>query len=46
MDSIGHNDKRKNISSEDLPGFVKDDAESPKTMLYQRDPSPKNHSGC
>ena len=37
--SIRHNDKRKNIPTEELRDFVADDEKHPKTMLYPRDPS-------
>jgi len=37
--SLRHKDKRKNIPTEELRDFVKDDEHAPKTMLYPRDPS-------
>jgi adenine-specific DNA-methyltransferase len=37
--SIRHNDKRKNIPTEELRDFVAGDEHAPKTMLYPRDPS-------
>lgn len=37
IDSIKHQDTRKNIPTEELRNFVKD--EGPKTLLYPRDPS-------
>jgi adenine-specific DNA-methyltransferase len=39
VESIRHKDKRKNIPTEELRDFVRDDEHSPKTMLYPRDPS-------
>lgn len=39
VESLRHKDKRKNIPAEELRGFVRHDEESPKTMLYPRDPS-------
>ena len=39
LDSLKHNDKRKNIPTEELRDFVADDEKHPKTMLYLRDPS-------
>src|SRR5437660_12753063 len=37
--SIRHNDKRKNIPTEELRDFVAEDERAPKTILYPRDPS-------
>lgn len=39
VDSIRHNDKRKNIPTEELRDFVSDEELAPQTMLYPRDPS-------
>ena len=39
IDSIRHKDKRTNIPTEELRDFVADDENTPKTMLYPRDPS-------
>jgi adenine-specific DNA-methyltransferase len=39
VDSIRHKDRRSNIPTEELRGFVADDESAPKTMLYPRDPS-------
>ncbi|GEO27407.1 restriction endonuclease subunit M [Alicyclobacillus acidoterrestris] len=39
VDAIKHKDKRVNIPTEELKGFVADDENSPKVMLYPRDPS-------
>ncbi len=39
VDSIRHKDKRVNIPTEELRDFVADDENTPKTMLYPRDPS-------
>ena len=39
IDSIRHSDKRANIPTEELRDFVADDEETPKTLLYPRDPS-------
>jgi adenine-specific DNA-methyltransferase len=39
IDSVRHKDKRVNIPTEELRGFVADDEEAPKTMLYPRDSS-------
>ena len=38
VDSLRHKDKRVNIPTEELRDFVAEDEESPKTMLYPRDP--------
>jgi adenine-specific DNA-methyltransferase len=39
VESILHNDKRKNIPTEELRDFVADEELAPKTILYPRDPS-------
>jgi len=39
VDSLKHKDKRKNIPTEELRDFVAQDENTPKTMLYPRDPS-------
>lgn len=39
VESIKHKDKRVNIPTEELRGFVADEEKTPKTMLYPRDPS-------
>ncbi len=39
IDTIRHPDKRTNIPTEELRGFVEEDEKAPKTMLYPRDPS-------
>jgi adenine-specific DNA-methyltransferase len=39
VSSIRHQDKRKNIPTEELRDFVAEDEAKPKTMLYPRDPS-------
>jgi adenine-specific DNA-methyltransferase len=39
VESIKHKDKRKNIPTEELRDFVAADENTPKTMLYPRDPS-------
>ena len=39
VESIHHRDKRANIPTEELRDFIADDEQSPKTMLYPRDPS-------
>ena len=38
VDSLRHKDTRVNIPTEELRDFVAEDEESPKTMLYPRDP--------
>jgi adenine-specific DNA-methyltransferase len=38
-ESLKHKDKRANIPTEELRGFVAEDEERPKVMLYPRDPS-------
>jgi len=39
VESIRHQDKRKNIPTEELRDFVDHDEHAPQTMLYPRDPS-------
>ena len=39
VQSIKHKDKRANIPTEELRDFVADDEQTPKTLLYPRDPS-------
>jgi adenine-specific DNA-methyltransferase len=39
VSSIRHQDKRKNIPTEELRDFVAEDEAKPKTMFYPRDPS-------
>ena len=39
IDTIRHKDKRANIPTEELRGFVLEEEERPKVMLYPRDPS-------
>ncbi len=39
VESIRHKDTRKNIPTEELRDFVTDDENTPRTMLYPRDPS-------
>jgi adenine-specific DNA-methyltransferase len=39
VESIRHRDKRANIPTEELRDFVAEDEDTPKTMLYPRDPS-------
>jgi len=39
VESIRHQQTRKNIPTEELRDFVADDERAPKTMLYPRDPS-------
>ena len=39
LDSIRHKDKRANIPTEELRGFVADEEKSPKKLLYPRDPT-------
>jgi len=36
--AVRHKDKRKNIPTEELRGFVAGDDAKPKTILYPRDP--------
>lgn len=39
IENVRHKDKRVNIPTEELRGFVADDKEAPQKMLYPRDPS-------
>src|SRR3989442_14185480 len=39
IESVRHKDKRVNIPTQELRGFVEKDEASPKTLLYPRDPS-------
>jgi len=39
VESIRHKDKRKNIPTEELRDFMAEDEQTPKTLLYPRDPS-------
>lgn len=39
VEAIRHNDRRKNIPTEELRDFVAEDEAAPQTMLYPRDPS-------
>jgi adenine-specific DNA-methyltransferase len=39
VEAVRHKDKRKNIPTEELRGFVAADEAKPKTLLYPRDPS-------
>jgi adenine-specific DNA-methyltransferase len=39
IDSIRHNDTRKNIPTEELRDFVSEEELAPQTLLYPRDPS-------
>lgn len=39
IDSTKHKDSRKNIPTEELRDFVRDEEQKPKTVLYPRDPS-------
>jgi adenine-specific DNA-methyltransferase len=39
VEAIKHRDKRVNIPTEELREFVRAEEESPKTLLYPRDPS-------
>ncbi len=38
IDAVRHKDKRKNIPTEELRDFVRDDENAPKKVLYPRDP--------
>jgi adenine-specific DNA-methyltransferase len=38
IDAVRHKDKRKNIPTEELRDFVREDEQAPKTVLYPRDP--------
>ena len=39
IESVKHKDSRKNIPTEELRDFVREDENTPKTILYPRDPS-------
>ena len=39
IESVRHKDKRTNIPTQELRGFVEKDEHAPKTVLYPRDPS-------
>jgi adenine-specific DNA-methyltransferase len=39
IETVTHKDRRTNIPTEELRGFVADDERSPKKLLYPRDPS-------
>ncbi|MFC1905217.1 site-specific DNA-methyltransferase [Chloroflexota bacterium] len=39
IEAVRHKDKRKNIPTKELSGFVATDETKPKTLLYPRDPS-------
>ena len=39
VETIRYNDKRTNIPTEELRGFVAEEEKKPKTVLYPRDPS-------
>ena len=39
LNSIRHRDKRANIPTNELRGFMEDEEKAPKTMRYPRDPS-------
>lgn len=39
IEAVVHKDRRTNIPTEELRGFVADDENKPKTILYPRDPS-------
>ncbi len=39
IEALRHKDKRKNIPTEELRDFVKEDEEQPERLLYPRDPS-------
>jgi adenine-specific DNA-methyltransferase len=38
IDAVRHKDKRKNIPTEELRDFVREEEQAPKTILYPRDP--------
>jgi adenine-specific DNA-methyltransferase len=38
IDAVRHKDKRKNIPTEELRDFVRDEEQRPQTILYPRDP--------
>src|SRR5215472_1272799 len=39
IESVRHKDKRKNIPTEELRDFVREEEQRPQTVLYPRDPS-------
>jgi len=39
VESVRHQDRRSNIPTEELRDFVADDEQTPRTLLYPRDPS-------
>ena len=39
IESVRHKNKRTNIPTQELRGFVEKDEHAPKTVLYPRDPS-------
>src|SRR5450759_1334739 len=39
IETVTHKDRRTNIPTEELRGFVADDERSPKKLLYPREPS-------
>ncbi|BAZ47104.1 DNA methylase (plasmid) [Chondrocystis sp. NIES-4102] len=39
IESVKHKDKRANIPTEELRGFLSEEEKQPKTLLYPRDPS-------
>lgn len=39
LETLKHQDKRVNIPTNELRGFMEEDERAPKTMLYPRDPS-------
>src|SRR4051812_21680636 len=39
VEAVRHKDKRKNIPTDELRGFVVEDENAPKTVLYPRDPA-------
>src|SRR4030065_2959647 len=39
IESLRHKDKRKNIPTEELRDFIKEDEKHPMTIIYPRDPS-------
>jgi adenine-specific DNA-methyltransferase len=38
VETLRHKDKRANIPTEELRGFVAEEEKKPKTVLYPRDP--------
>jgi len=38
VDAVRHKDKRKNIPTEELRDFVREEEQRPQTVLYPRDP--------